>query len=93
MVVIPQGAGHAECPEDAEEDFAGASGAARNLHVPDPTYACDFCSELFPYLSDIASCEVDGNTVRIHQRSDVERTRKELEGKIPTSVIPAVQDI
>ena len=43
-------AGYAKCPEDAEEDFAGGSAAARNLHVPDPTYACDFCSELLPFL-------------------------------------------
>jgi hypothetical protein len=44
--------------EEDEEDFAGASGAARSIRAPAAEFGCDFCQVRYPWLSDIARVEV-----------------------------------
>ena len=59
--------------EPVEEDFAGACGAARSVRAPSAEFRCDFCQQLFTFMSDIARCEVHGDHIKMHKRSDTER--------------------
>ena len=61
-----------------EEDFAGASCAARSVRAPAAKFRCDFCSTLYAWISDIAQVEVHGVQLHFHRRSDTTRTLQAL---------------
>ena len=79
--------------EEDEEDFAGASGAARSIQAPAAGFGCDFCLTCYPWKSDIARVEVDGEELRFHKRSDTTRGLQELYKDTNYTGVTHVKDI